>query len=155
MNRSYLSLKDELVVGIDDDGLEIRIGRHQTQIAFVFSRKVYLFHRQSAVDEGHYDITIRNLFRTVSQTDVTIKESKTNHRLATYTHEVRGLGMMNEFLVQIQALMLVVTCRGRISSCQSFKLGQLQPLGILQRDVLGSVDRFVFFHSYNEILWQI
>ena len=53
MNGSHLALKDELVVGIDDDGFEIRIGRHQTQITFVTSGKVNLLHRQSAIDEGH------------------------------------------------------------------------------------------------------
>ena len=114
MNRSYLSLQDELVVGIDNDRLKLRVSWHQAQIAFVFGRKVYLLHRQSAVDEGHHDVTVRNLLRTVCQTDVTIKESKANHRLATDTHEVRSLGMMNEFLVQIKALMLVVTGRRRM-----------------------------------------
>ena len=55
---------------------------------------------------------------------------------------------MNEFLVQIQRLMLIVTGWRRISCCQSFKIGQLQPLGILQRDVLGTVNRFVAFHNF-------
>ena len=63
----------------------------------------------AAIDEGHHDIAIRNLLRTVCQTNVTIKESKADHRLATDTHKVRSLGMMNELLVQIKALMLVVT----------------------------------------------
>ena len=36
MNGSHFALKYELVVGIDDDGLEVRVSRHQTQIAFVF-----------------------------------------------------------------------------------------------------------------------
>ena len=65
MNGSYLALKDELVVGIDDDGLKLRICRHQTQIALFFCGEVYLLHCQPSVDEGHHDITIRNLLRTV------------------------------------------------------------------------------------------
>ena len=72
MNGGYFALKDELVVGIDDDGLKLRVRWHQTQIAFVTSREVNLLHRQSSVDEGHHDIAVRNLLRTVSQTDVTI-----------------------------------------------------------------------------------
>ena len=146
MNGSHFALQDELVVGIDDDGLILRVRWHQTQIAFIASGEVDLLHRQSAVDEGYHDVAVRNLLRTVSQADVTIKESKANHRLSLDTDKVRGLGVMNKFLVQIKALMLVITRRRRESSCQSFVVGQLQPLGILERDVLGSVDRFVIFH---------
>ena len=59
MNGCYFSLKDELVVGIDDDGLEVGVGWHQAKIALVASGKVDLLHRQSAVDEGHHDVTVR------------------------------------------------------------------------------------------------
>ena len=59
MNGSHLALKDELVVGIDDDGLKLRVRWHQTQIAFVTSREVNLLHRQSSVDEGHHDIAVQ------------------------------------------------------------------------------------------------
>ena len=72
MNGCYFPLKDELVVGIDDDGLKLRVRRHQAKIAFIASRKINLLHSQSSVDERHHDATVRNLLRTVSQTDVTI-----------------------------------------------------------------------------------
>ena len=73
MNGGYFALKYELVVGIDDDGLEVRVCWHQTQIAFVTSREVNLLHRQSSVDEGHHDIAVCNLLRTVCQADITIE----------------------------------------------------------------------------------
>ena len=76
MNGSHFALQDELVVGIDDDRLEIRIGRYQAQIAFVASGEVYLLHRQSSVDEGHHNIAVRDLFRTVNQTDIFVKGEK-------------------------------------------------------------------------------
>ena len=62
MNGSYLALKDELVVGINDDGLEIRIGRHQTQESLVFGGEVNLLDCQAAIDEGHHNIAVPYLF---------------------------------------------------------------------------------------------
>ncbi len=65
MNGGYFALKDELVVGIDDDGLEVRVCRHQAQIALFFCGEVYLLHCQPSVDEGHHDIAIRNFLRPI------------------------------------------------------------------------------------------
>ena len=102
MNGGYFALKYELVVGIDNDGLEVWVGRHQAQIALFFCGEVNLLHRQPSVDEGHHDIAIRNFLRTVCQADVTVEEAKANHRLSLDTHKVRSLRVMNEFLIQVQ-----------------------------------------------------
>ena len=39
MYGSHFALKNELVIGIDDDGLEFRVCRHQAQVAFVYGEK--------------------------------------------------------------------------------------------------------------------
>ena len=62
MDGSHLALKDELVVGIDDDGFEIRIGWHQTQESLVFGGEVNLLDCQAAIDEGHHNIAVPDFF---------------------------------------------------------------------------------------------
>lgn len=110
MDGSHLALKDELVISINDDGLEFGICRHQAQVAFIFSGGVECLHRQTAVDESYHNVAVIYLFLAVSQTDVAIEDSKADH-LSTNTDKVGGFWVMNELFVQIQALMLVVNGR--------------------------------------------
>ena len=70
MYRCHLSLKDELVIGIDDDRLEVRVVGHQPQIAFVTGGGVKGLHCQAAVDEGDYNTTVSWFFETVNQADI-------------------------------------------------------------------------------------
>ena len=149
MDRGHLALKEELVVGVDDDGLEIRIGGHEAHVAFVARGEVDSLHRQATVDAGHHDAAVGDLFLTIHQTDVAVEESEANHRLSFDTDIVGGLAVTNEFLVQIEALVLVVTCRRRESCLQPLVIGQAQPLGIFQSDVLGSVYRLHIIHMHR------
>ena len=75
MNGSHLALKDELVAGIDDDGLEIRIGRHQTQESLVFGGEVNALDCQTAIDESHHNVAVPDLFCAICQADVTIEDA--------------------------------------------------------------------------------
>ena len=75
MDGSYFTLKDELVVGINDDGLEIRIGRHQTQESLVFGGEVNALDCQATIDEGHHNVAVPDLFCAICQADVTIEDA--------------------------------------------------------------------------------
>ena len=68
----YLTLKDELIVGIDDDRFEIREKGYQPQIPLLTGGGVEGFHRQAAVDEGNDDAAVRDFLQPVNQTDVAI-----------------------------------------------------------------------------------
>ena len=147
MNGSHLALKDELVVGIDDDGLEVRVCWHQAKIALVTGGGVDGLHRQPAVDEGHDDVAVRNLLRTIHQADVAVEYPQANHRLSLDADKIRCLCVMHKLFVQIEILMLIVTCWRRESRCQSFKVRQFHALRIFQCDVLGAIDGFLIIHN--------
>ena len=97
MYRCYLPLKDELVVGVDDNRLELRAMGHQPQIILVTGGCVEGLHRQPAVDEGHDNTAVPWFFQTVNQADVAIVYTDAIHRLATYSDKVRGFGTLSRF----------------------------------------------------------
>ena len=102
MYRCHLPLKNELVISIDDDGLEIRVMGHQPQITLLTGGCVEGLHRQAAVDEGDYNTTVSWFFETVNQADITVVYTKTDHRLTAHTDEVRCLFMVYELFIKIQ-----------------------------------------------------
>ena len=75
MYRCHLPLKNELVISIDDDGLEIRVVGHQPQIPLLTGGGVEGLHRQAAVDKGHDDAAVRNFLQPVDQAYVAVVDT--------------------------------------------------------------------------------
>lgn len=147
--RCHLPLKEELVIGIDDDRLKIGGVGYQAQVALLTGGGVEGLHSQPAVDEGHDDITVTDLLLAVNETDVTVEDAESGHRLPAHTHKIHSLWVMHELLIQIKPLMTVVGGRGREACRQPVEEWEMKMPDLIKGDEIGTVDGIIFIHRHH------
>ena len=68
--------------------------------------------REFAVEECHHYVSVLRVLALVDNEDVTVVDVGILHAFAHDTAVEGGFGIVNEFLVEVYALLYIVLCRG-------------------------------------------
>ena len=97
---------------IDADGGIVVVGGDKLDVAFFLVAEVEGLNREFAVEVCHYNVPVLRVLALVDNEDVAVVDVGILHALAHDTAVEGGFGIVDEFLVEVYALLYIVLCRG-------------------------------------------
>jgi hypothetical protein len=110
---------------IDAEGGVGIVGRNELDIAFFLVTEVEGLDGELSIEVCHHYIAVLGVFALVDDEYVAIVDIGVLHAFAHYTTVEGALGIVYEFLVEVDALLYVILCRrGKTASDASIGIGK-------------------------------
>ena len=94
------------------DGGILAVGRDKLDVAFFLVAEVEGLHREFAIEVCHNNVPVLRVLALVDNEDVAVVDVGILHAFAHDTAVEGGFGIVDEFLVEVYALLYIVLCRG-------------------------------------------